>query len=428
MSRRTLKSLSLLVFGVVSIAVILAWTIAWAVALNEKKRAVERTAEELQVILADLWERKDEKTWGRAWESFNDWMARNVVRGQTTRAQVLTWFGTEHRDLDRPERDEVQTITYTLFGDWSDGSYLVFDFDPRTGILQDWHTYNAICGFCPHVEAYDGRWRLEGKMLAGRIDPSREGPDTLLLPRLVLHDRKLRICLANWAPETEYLDQVQLGMVPCQRDCEVDVDGDGQIYVWKEACKIEMEPLREGNGSDEWALALGEPVSGRALVLEARNTGEFETAMCRAVFTPCATWPSAELNLHFDDGTRQQLQPVGTKFLRRIVVAVPPSAQTVKIGAPGSMWLVRRAWLGQGRLAQDVTWLSASQASGDEADALRLLRARDRHRLVLRPGQEVYLGFVAPLTGAEHSHHRFVLRMWGYYEFLARCTERTPGQ
>jgi hypothetical protein len=426
MTRRTLKRLTFLGLGVASIAVILAWTIAWSVALTNKQRAIKRTAEELEAILAELREPACSETWIQARSRLDDWMARNVVRRQTTKTDILTWFGTEYHDLDRPQRDKVRTIEYWLYGEWTNEGYLVLDFDPHMKILQDWHVAESICGFCPHILADDGQWRLEGKMLAGRIGSSREGADTLLLPRLAPQNRSLHIRLANWAPETEYLDQVQLGTVPCKPDYEVDMDGEGRIYVWKETRNVEIVPIREGAGRDEWALALGRLESGRVIVLEARNTGEFETAMRKAVFTPGAPWPPADLTLRFDDGTRQELRPVGTKFLRRIVVPVPPSARRLQISAPSKTWFVRRAWLGQGEVARDVVWLSATDASGVEADALRLLRDRDKHRLVLAPRQEVDLGFVAPATDAENSHHRFVLRLWGYYEFLSPGRERTP--
>jgi len=54
------------------------------------------------------------------------------------------------------------------------------------------------------------------------------------------------------------------------------------------------------------------------------------------------------------DGGCQELLPVGTKFLRRIVVPVSPTARALQIRAPHDMWLVRRAWLGQGQVAQNT--------------------------------------------------------------------------
>jgi hypothetical protein len=426
MCRGTSKRLLILGLLMVCFAAGAWWIIAWQQVRTERKQALERSAEELKAILAELRDPKSDNSWHSAWEAFEAWMANNVVRGRTTKAEVLLCFGREPLDLDRPERDEVRTITYCLYGNWQIGGYLVFDFDPPTTILQDWHTYSAVCGFCPHILAHDGRWRLEGKMLAGRIGLSREGSDTLLLPRLVPQNRRFRIRLANWAPETEYLDQVQLGMVPCKPDCEVDMDGEGKIYVWKEARKLQIETIREESGRYEWTVSVGEPEVGRVVVLELRNTGEFETAMRKAVFTPGAQWPSANFCLAFDDGSRQELQPVGTKFLRRIVVPVPAEARTLRISAPGNMWFLRRAWLGHGQMAQGVTWLSATDTTGLKADALRLLRDRDEDRLVLTPMQEVDLGFMAPMTDPEKAHHRFVLRIWGYYEFLSPARESAP--
>jgi hypothetical protein len=146
--------------------------------------------------------------------------------------------------------------------------------------------------------------------------------------------------------------------------------------------------------------------------------------MRKAVFRPGERWPTANLALNFDTGSSQELQPIGTKFLRRIVVPVPPMARTLRISAPGAMWHVRRAWLGLGQPAKGVTWLSAIEASGAGDGALELLRDRDGRSLVLGPMREVDLGFPATGSVADNPAHRFVLRMWGYYEFLPSAGEK----
>jgi hypothetical protein len=422
MRRLTLKRLTALSLLIVGLAAITWGAVAWQQARADRTE-FGRRAEELQQILHEL--RSAES--GQASRRLDGWMAENLIRGQTTEAEVRAYFSglsEDFENLDRPPRDGVLTIQFRLWGNWQNGENLVFDFDSRTGILQDWHTSGWICGFCPHVLADDGRWRLEGKMLAGRIGAHREGPDTLLLPRLVPRGRRLGVRLANWAPETEHIDQVQLGVVPCDPGWEVDMDGEGRPYVWQETRPIDVESPPGGVSRDRRELALGEPAAGRVVVLEARNTGEFERVMRKAVLTPGAPWPPAELALRFDDGAGQELQPVGTKFLRRVVVPVPPGARSLHVSAPCDLWLVRRAWLGQGRPAQGVAWLSATEATGPE-DAAGLLRGRDGRRLVLAPIQEVDLSFVAPETDPENQAHRFVLRMWGYYELLPPADEGT---
>jgi hypothetical protein len=173
-------------------------------------------------------------------------------------------------------------------------------------------------------------------------------------------------------------------------------------------------------------LSVSGPEAGRVIVLEARNTAEFERTMRKVVFNSQAPWPRASLALGFDDGGCQELLPVGTKFLRHIVVPVPPHARTLQISGPKDMWLVRRAWLGQGRLAQNVVWLSATNASGHEVDVLGLLRDRDEPRLVLAPMQAVDLVFTAPAAISDNQHHRFVLRLCGYYELLPSAAENVP--
>ncbi len=302
---------------------------------------------------------------------------------------------------------------------------VVFDFDPETGILQDWQISDWICGYCPHILASDGEWRLEGKMLAGRVGATREGPDTLLLPRLVPRGQALRIRLANWAPEIEYIDQVQLGVVPCDSGCEVDVDCEGEPYVWKEMHRAELEPARPVAGCDAWMLRIGDPAAGRVIVLEARNTGEFERAMRKVVFKSEVPWPRASLALRFDDGGCQELSPVGTKFLRRIVVPVPPAART--LADPRTSRHVARfgvAWLGKGQLAPNVAWLSATDASVHEVDVLELLRDRGEPRLVLAPSQDVDLGFSVPAAVPDNRSRRFVLRLYGYYELISADPQR----
>jgi hypothetical protein len=252
MSPRTLKRLTVLGLLVASLAVV-AWEIvAWRQqARNSMQLATERSSDELKAILTRFRTPESGEALGEAWHSFESWMAKIAVRSRTTRADIVACFGKNQQDLDRPPRDGIQTMEYLLYGDGVvQGEYVVFDFDPETGILQDWHTSSWICGFCPHILASDGQWRLEGKMLAGRVGPSREGPDTLLLPRLVPRDQALRIRLANWAPEMEYIDQVQLGVVPCDCGWEVDMDGEGQPNVWKEMHRVELEPAREDAGRD----------------------------------------------------------------------------------------------------------------------------------------------------------------------------------
>jgi hypothetical protein len=353
-------------------------------------------------------------------------MASNVVRGRTTEADIVSYFGRDFHNLDRPPRDGIRTIEYHLYGNnWTFDQFVAFDFDSRSGILLDSHTPSTVCGFCPHVLADDGRWRLEGKMLAGRMGRDREGSDTLLLPRLVPQNRRLGVRLANWAPETEYIDQMQLGVVPCEPGYEVDMDEEGRPYVWKESRAAELEALPQDGGYG-WALPVDGLGAGGVIVLEGRNTGEFEAAMREVVFRPGAPWPPASLTLAFDDGSGRALLPVGTKFLRRIIVPVPPEARTLRISAPAEMWLVRRAWLGHGHMAQDVAWLSATEARGVEADALALLRHRDEQRLVLAPMQEVDLRFTAPEVVLEKPGYQFVFRMWGYYELLPTARESRP--
>jgi hypothetical protein len=391
------------------------------------QQSLEGGADELRAILAILQTaQKETDDWKAAWQRFVGWMDHNVIRGKTTEADIVTWFGKDFQNLDRPGRDDVRTIEYQLLNDYSWGRVVVFDFDPRTRILRDWQYSDWLCGFCPHVLADDGHWRLEGKMLAGRLGAEREGSDTLLLPRLLPQNHTLAIRVANWAAEMEYIDQVQLGVVPCEPGWDVDMDDEGQPYVWKAKGAVAVESARQRQDGDGWVLSVGDPGTDRVIVLEVRNTGEFESAMRKAVLRPGAPWPPALLSVAFDDGTTRHVHPVGTKFLRRIVVPVPSGGRTVKLSAPAQMWLLQRAWLGEGRLAPDVAWLSGTGAEGANVDAVRLLRDRDAERLVLGPMEEVDLHFRAPEPASPMPNQPFILRMWGYYEFLPTAREPMP--
>jgi hypothetical protein len=64
-----------------------------------------------------------------------------------------------------------------------------------------------------------------------------------------------------------------------------------------------------------------------------------------------------------------------------------------------------------------VAWLSATDASVHQVDVLELLRGRDDRRLVLAPTRQVDLGFRAPAAVPDNRGSRFVLRLYGYYEF-----------
>jgi hypothetical protein len=374
---------------------------------------------ELDAILARLRAAKTEKVLVAAKHDFERWMRQHVVRGQTTRSQIVAYFGNEYHDLDRPTRYGVETGEYLLYGDRVySGVLVVFDFDFDTAILQDWQISYSECGYCPHILASDGQWRLEGKMLAGRIGASREGPDTLLLPRLAPMDGLLRVRLANWAPEIECIKQVRLGIVACDAASEVDMDGDGNPYVWKETRAVELESAQKAIGSNRCMLRFGHPAAGQVVVLEARNTGEFEQAMRQVVFESAAAWPRASLELEFDEGGIQELLPVGTKFFRRMVIPVPPNARALEIRAPRDMWLIRRAWLGQGQVARDVAWLSPVDASGHEADAPGRKREDGAPRFVLAPTEEVELDFLLPRAVSDKRDYRFVLNLSGYYELI----------
>jgi hypothetical protein len=266
----------------------------------------------------------------------------------------------------------------------------------------------AICGFCPHVYSHDGAWRLEGKLLAGCVDARREGVDSLLLPRAAARDGHVRVKLANLAPEVEYIDEVLLCAVPLRDGDELDVGADGRPYVWTPAAEIVVRKQLPPR------IDLSGRATGRVLVLEIRNTYEFEVAMRDYLLRGNRPAVDANLVVSFDDGTRAIVPAVGTKFLRRVVVPVPTSAVSARVEAPSPYWQLRRLWTGMGFIAeQETTWRRVAAATAPEA--VDLLRDRDRQRLRLGPMESVEVVFDAPPSGAGR-RWGYVLRMTGYYE------------
>lgn len=341
-----------------------------------------------------------------------------LVKGSTTQAQVTRLFGRSFENLDRPERDAITSIEYVLGGAGASVS-IVLDFEGARPVLSDWSLSYAICGFCPHVYADDGSWRLEGKMLAGCIGAENEGADTLLLPRLKPQKGRLRVKLANLAPEVEYIDVVQLGVVDLDVGEELDVDTQGQPVAWRPVREARAGMVPKSDGKESFSLDLERSGNDTVLVFEARNTSAFERAMRRFVFGEDERPPQPSLSVAFDDGTRYEVPPVGTKFLRRIVVPAPAEARSLRVDAAKDLWLVRRIWVGVGRkVGGDVTWQSPlEQSEGDPASAGALVH-RDGQRLRLERMQEVELSFAEPPAASGGGRRGYVLRMSGYYEFL----------
>ncbi len=364
----------------------------------------------------------------RAWPTeggaFERWLRTALVPGRTTRDDVIGMFGRGYLDLDRPVRDGVTSIEYDLrkLGTRGRGRYLVFDFDRGRRMLRYYDpSHLEICGFCPHVFADDGHWRLEGKALAGCVGAAREGTDTLLLPRLAVRDGRLLVRLVNLAPEVEYLDHAALGCVALAPGEELDTDRTGLPFVWSPTRELPQPPLGQ-------AVPLGAPGVGRVLVLELRNTAAFE-AVTRAHLLEGAPEPRASLQAEFDDGSAQVVRPVGTKFLRRVVLPTPPQARAVRLGCAGALWQVPRLWVGRGHDAAAVAvWLTAESASGPAGSVVELLREQDGRRLRLGPTQSAELIFRAPAAEGGRKRWGYVLRVSGYYDFLPSPAAAPCGQ
>jgi len=368
-------------------------------------RQIPRVPAELRPALIAL--RRGDKTQANrlVWkhvDSLRKWLSKAVVKGRTTRDDVVGLLGPHLQDLDRPERDAVVTQQYFLGSDTAS---------------------QAICGFCPHVFVDDGRWRLEGKLLAGCIGAEQEGTDTILLPRLVQRDGRVQVKVSNLAPEIEFLDQVQLGSVPLQEGEQLDVGHDGRPFAWRpeRELNVAFEPV--AGLSAEYPVELPRRSANGVVVLELRNTSAFETAMREFIFGKRPGPASVDIRIRFAGGAAIRINPVGTKFLRRIVVPVPAGAGQITLRVHPEMWLVRRMWVGTGRSVDSaMRWQSPNTARGPLPDAATLISSVDQRRLVLEPMQQVELGFLSPGSNPEPTRLGYVLRITGYYEF-----QRRPG-
>jgi hypothetical protein len=225
------------------------------------------------------------------------------------------------------------------------------------------------------------------------------------------------VLLANLAPEVEFIDSVALGYVRLDAREELDTDASGRPFAWTPARTL------PDTGDTERSVSLDGAAAGRVVVVEVRNTTAFETAMRGHLLDGTPEPVGTALAVGFDDGSFFALPPVGTKFLRRVVVPAPPGACAVWVPA-NPFWTVRRLWVGAGRAAE-VHWCKpvGSDAAAD------LVWEPDDRRLRLGPAEEAVLTFDVP-EPAGPARVGYLLTMSGYYEFLATCArtrERTAS-
>lgn len=283
-------------------------------------------------------------------------------------------------------------------GDGTNGSAIVYYFDSETKLLIDSHRSFWFCGFCPHILVRQTAWQLQGKMLAGCIGKERRGPDAMVLRGLESLGGTLDIRLANWAPEVEHLDDIALGIVPLRDGEDIELDRERKPWLVTQSRLTVPFHLGSRRGKDTWIMDRESSKVGNVLILELRNTGDFEAAMRDAVFNN-RPWPDADLTVRFDTGETIILPPVGTKFPRRIAIPIPAASSNIILTGPAARWHIRRAWLAHGAPACDVVWIPAPMRPA-----------------ALQPLDQVDLTFAIP--PAVQGRAGAILRMTGHYDFV----------
>ena len=99
----------------------------------------------------------------------------------------------------------------------------------------------------------------------------------------------------------------------------------------------------------------------------------------------------------------KEIQPVGTKFLRRIVVAVPEQTTRVTLRAEGDFWYTRRMWFGTyGSYDNETVWQ----------------KPVDAHPICLSPMEDAVLEFPSQDNGVGPTKRvGYALRIRGWYDF-----------
>ena len=149
------------------------------------------------------------------------------------------------------------------------------------------------------------------------------------------------------------------------------------------------------------------------LVVEVRNRSPFEEAMRGKYLEGKPVVRETGLVIDFDQGESILIDPVGTKFLRRIIVPVPSEAGRVTFRAEGEFWYMRRAWLG--RAKEPANHFVESRPLGDVPSSLGPMESAD---LEFIPGN-------IPIQSGEKLAH--VMRLEGYYEFLMKSAMDSQG-
>jgi hypothetical protein len=183
----------------------------------------------------------------------------------------------------------------------------------------------------------------------------------------------------------------------------LDVSVSGDLVVWRQQAEIPLAPPPAVNGVSELTVDIDPESEDDVLVLELRNTSAFEDEMRRVFLDGKPEDKKTTLTVSFQGGRSVEIKPVGTKFLRRVVVPLPRRTRSVTLRSPGDFWFTRRLWIGKEiKQKHPPMWRKPTNAQA----------------IGLSPMESAVLKFSVRSDESSAKRMGYVLRIQGYYDFV----------
>jgi hypothetical protein len=189
---------------------------------------------------------------------------------------------------------------------------------------------------------------------------------------------------------------------------QLDVSVSGRPVVWRSQEEIPLALPPAVNGASELTVNVDPAAGSDVVVLEVRNTSAFEAEMRQVFLAGKREDRKTTLRVGLAGGGSVEIQPVGTKFLRRVVVPLPERTTSITLKAPGDFWFTRRLWIGkQADRKRAVIWrrpvdAKAIRLSAMEDAVLEFPAGREREKREKDSAKRV----------------GYALRIQGYYDFV----------